>query len=244
MLSLGGDSLVFASNESCALVPASNIKLLTSARALECWNDSLVRSLEVHLERSSKRTHRLLLDSLLLDSLGIDHTEGLPGWRYVAWMNHRSDNRIADWLYRELKTGDPNRSTRLFLDERGIPAPGLTIVDGSGLSARNRVAAITLARLLANEARSPNSGVFVATLPRPGDPGTLARRGLGVGHRLHAKTGYIRASFALAGLLDIGPDTLAFAFLANNCPHGRSAYRMFTRLVVALDRDLHGTPTR
>ncbi|MBN2537644.1 D-alanyl-D-alanine carboxypeptidase [candidate division WOR-3 bacterium] len=233
MVSLRGDSLVFASNESCALVPASTAKLLTAARALEAWDDSLARALEARLARSRERAHRRLLDSLLLDSLGIEHPAGVPpGWRYLAWMNRRSDNRIADWLY-SLMPG----STAAFLEARGIPAPGLVVEDGSGLSRRNRAAAITLARLLAEEARGPDAEAYVATLPRPGEPGTLARRGLGVGSRLRGKTGYLRASFALAGLLDTGEDTLAFAFLANNCPSGRSAYRLFTRLLRSLDRD-------
>lgn len=238
MVSLRGDSLVFASNESCALVPASNVKLLAAARALDTWDSSLVRTLETRLARSPERAHRRLLDPLLLDSLGIEHPAGVPpGWRYLAWMNHRSDNRIADWLHAELRARAAVPTPRRFLEARAVPAPGLIVEDGSGLSRRNRVAAITLARLLTEEARGPNAAAFIATLPRPGEPGTLARRGLGVGSRLRGKTGYLRASFALAGYLDTGEDTLAFAFLANNCPSGRSAYRLFTRLLRALDRD-------
>jgi D-alanyl-D-alanine carboxypeptidase len=232
VFSLRLDSLVFASNESCALVPASNIKLLTAARALEGWDSVLVRALEQRLARSRDRAHRLLLDSLLLDSLGIEHPPAPAGWRYLAWMNHRSDNRIADWLFALLPG-----SSASFLEERGIPAPGLKVADGSGLSADNRVAPITLARLLAHEARGPQAPFFIATLSRPGIPGTLARRGLGVGSRLRGKTGYIRASFSLSGFLDTGSDTLAFAFIANNCPHGRSAYALFTRLLRSLDRN-------
>ncbi len=237
VVSLGDDSLLFGAAESVPMVPASNVKLLTVACALEYWDDSLVAAVERRLARSRLKNHARLLDPARAESLKLDFPAGPAGYRYLVWTNHVSDNRLAEWLLAAAAARAGLPTGRLFtryLADRDIPAPGFDVRDGSGRSPLNRVAAVTLARLLSHLSRSEHGPLFVGTLPAPGTNSTLRGRGLGVGHRVRAKTGYIRASFALAGCLDTGPDTVAFSLIANNCPHGRSAYRFFTRMLLAL----------
>ena len=123
-----------------------------------------------------------------------------------------------------------------YLAEREIPAPGILVSDGSGRSPLNRLAPVTLVMLLRHFWNSDPElrDRFAQTLPVPGTNSTLARRGLGVGTRLRAKTGYIKSCFSLSGYLSVPTDTLAFSFIVNNCPSGRSAYRLFTRLLLTL----------
>jgi D-alanyl-D-alanine carboxypeptidase len=232
VLSLKGDSLVFASNDSCPLTPASNLKLLTTACALGRWSPELESDVEKRLSKSKLRNHRFLLDTLRTDSLGLELPTGDDRLRYLAWTNHVSDNRLAQWLFEEV---GGTRTVLGCLEEWSIPTPGISIRDGSGRSPLSRVAPVTLVMLLRQVHRSELREAFSSTLPNPGSVGSLRRRGLSVGHRVRAKTGYIRATFALSGLLDVRSDTLAFSFIANNCPHGRSAYRLFTSLLLALD---------
>jgi D-alanyl-D-alanine carboxypeptidase len=223
--------------ETVPMVPASNVKLLTTASAIEYWSDSLVDSIEKRLSRSRQKEHRLLLDTARLDTLGIEFPDSPRGARYLVWTNHVSDNRLANWLMTELCSTQeslPDEFVHRYLEERGIPVPGLNIVDGSGRSPLNRMAVVTIIGLLRHMYRSEHRDLFLSTLPRPGAVGSLRRRGLGLGHRVRAKTGFIRASFALSGYMSAETDTLAFSFIANNCTSGRSAYRLFTRLLLCL----------
>ena len=235
--SLKHDSLLFASNDSCALTPASNQKLLTLACALDNWDSTLVRAIETRLRKSRLKTHQALVDSAAAETLDMNFPTGPAGHRYLVWTGRRSDNRLADWLARAMCRSQSVKLQELvntLLDSARVPRPGLTAIDGSGRSPRNRVAPITLVMLLRAMHRSELRDLYRDLLPEPGLDGTLIHKGLGLGHRLRAKTGYIKATFALSGYLSAETDTFAFSFLANNCPHGRSAYRLFTRLLLAL----------
>jgi D-alanyl-D-alanine carboxypeptidase/D-alanyl-D-alanine-endopeptidase (penicillin-binding protein 4) len=117
---------------------------------------------------------------------------------------------------------------RTFLAQRGIPDPGLRLVDGSGLSADNRVAAITLARLLA----ASQSSLYLL-LPRGGREGTLQdyefTSALG---RVRAKSGHLSDVSALAGYVTTRHHgRIAFAFLIDGSPADPDA-----AIVRAVDR--------
>jgi D-alanyl-D-alanine carboxypeptidase len=223
--------------ETVPLVPASNVKLLTTAAAIENWSDSLVKSIEKRLARSRRKEHRFLLDTAMLDTLGIEFPEAPRGARYLVWTSRVSDNRLADWLMTELCRSEsllPDEFAHRYLEQRGIPVPGLNITDGSGRSPLNRMAVVTITTLLCHMYCSEHRDLFLSSLPGPGSVGSLRRRGLGLGHRVRAKTGFIKASFALSGYLSAQTDTFAFSFMVNNCTSGRSAYRLFTRLLLCL----------
>ncbi len=147
-----------------------------------------------------------------------------------------SDNHYAEQLLRtvgEEVTGMPNdvggvAAERTFLAQRGIPNPGLHLVDGSGLSAENRVAAITLARLLA----SCQSSLYLL-LPRGGREGTLEdydfTAALG---RVRAKSGHLSDVSSLAGYVTTRHHgRVAFAFLIDGSPADPDA-----AIVRAVDR--------
>ncbi len=134
-----------------------------------------------------------------------------------------SDNHYAEQLLRTLgeeSAGEPDddggiAAERAFLARTGVPAPGLRLFDGSGLSPQNRVAAVTLARLLAD-----NEGSLYLLLPRGGREGTLEdydfTTALG---RVRAKSGHLADVASLAGYVTTSRHgRLAFAFLINGSP--------------------------
>jgi D-alanyl-D-alanine carboxypeptidase/D-alanyl-D-alanine-endopeptidase (penicillin-binding protein 4) len=134
-----------------------------------------------------------------------------------------SDNHYAEQLLRTLggeTDGTANdtggiEAERNFLERRGIPTPGLRLFDGSGLSPQNRVAAITLARLLAD-----NEPSLYRLLPRGGREGTLENydftTALG---RVRAKSGHLTDVAALSGYVTtVHHGRVAFAFLIDGSP--------------------------
>jgi D-alanyl-D-alanine carboxypeptidase/D-alanyl-D-alanine-endopeptidase (penicillin-binding protein 4) len=137
-----------------------------------------------------------------------------------------SNNHTAEQLLRvvgaqerhvgTLQTGAAAEKSALKL--MNIPTTGLRIVDGSGLSPSNRVAAVTLARLTAAELQTPAGERFLRGLPRVGIEGTVRY------HRLHralgkarAKSGHIEGVNALAGTVQTAKHgRVAFAIIVND----------------------------
>jgi serine-type D-Ala-D-Ala carboxypeptidase/endopeptidase (penicillin-binding protein 4) len=151
-----------------------------------------------------------------------------------------SDNHYAEQLLRSLgeDRGPGSDAAGLqaetqFLNERGIPRPGLHLADGSGLSDSNRIAAITLARVLADaQARGGNASMYML-LPAGGREGTLRgydfTTALG---RVRAKSGHIGGVASLAGYVNTQHHgRVAFAFLINGSPGDPDA-----AIVRAVDR--------
>lgn len=134
-----------------------------------------------------------------------------------------SDNHYAEQLLRTLG-GEVNgeaddaggvTAERAFLAAHGIPAPGLRLIDGSGLSHRNRVAAGTIVDLLASQ-----EAALYSILPLGGREGTLAdydfTTALG---RVRAKSGHLSDVSALAGYATtLHHGRVAFAFLIDGSP--------------------------
>jgi serine-type D-Ala-D-Ala carboxypeptidase/endopeptidase (penicillin-binding protein 4) len=133
-----------------------------------------------------------------------------------------SDNHYAEQLLRTVgkEIGIPDDTGGIgaehqFLARHGIPVPGLRLYDGSGLSPENRVAAITFARLLADE-----QPALYLLLPLGGRQGTLSdydfTTALG---RVRAKTGHLANVAALAGyVMTQHHGRLTFAFLIDGSP--------------------------
>jgi D-alanyl-D-alanine carboxypeptidase/D-alanyl-D-alanine-endopeptidase (penicillin-binding protein 4) len=153
-----------------------------------------------------------------------------------AHMLFVSDNHYAEQLLRtvgEEAAGTPDDTGGIdaeqrFLDRLGVPTPGLRLFDGSGLSADNRVAAITLARLLYD--REPS---LYLLLPLGGRQGTLEdydfTTALG---RVRAKSGHLSNVSALAGYANtIHHGRVAFAFAIDGSPADPDA-----AIVSAVDR--------
>lgn len=147
-----------------------------------------------------------------------------------------SDNHYAEQLLRTIGEESGGAADdaggiaaeRRYLERLGIPAPGLRLYDGSGLSSDNRIAAITLARLLAD-----NEPSLYRLLPLGGRQGTLEDYGFtsALG-RVRAKSGHLSDVSALAGYVTtLHHGRVSFAFLIDG-----PARDPDTAIVHALDR--------
>ena len=112
------------------------------------------------------------------------------------------------------------------VSELGISTVGLVLVDGSGLSHKNRIAPVTLASVISSTAGDQADELWpiAAGLPVAGLTGTLedrfAVKGMkqAVGY-VRAKTGSLNDTVALAGSVrDRDGRVLVFAILANSIP--------------------------
>lgn len=142
-------------------------------------------------------------------------------------MNLASDNFIAETLAKDVgaygaghgTTAAGVAQTRALLGQRGIIGPTDRLVDGSGLSRENRVAASTLVRLIADADGDPTWGrALIASLARGGE-GTLVHRFLTgpATRRVRAKTGYLNDVSAMAGrVVSRGGEHYAFALIMNS----------------------------
>jgi D-alanyl-D-alanine carboxypeptidase/D-alanyl-D-alanine-endopeptidase (penicillin-binding protein 4) len=155
-------------------------------------------------------------------------------------MLFHSDNHYAEQLLRTAGSatgGSPDdaggiEAIRRFLKRRGVPVPGLRLLDGSGLAAGNRIAAITLASLLSDAERRPAPETLYALLPGGGQ-GTLKYYGFTTAlGRVRAKSGHIGGVASLAGYVDTPHHArLVFAFVINGSPGNPDA-----AIVRAVDR--------
>jgi len=167
----------------------------------------------------------------------------------IKQMLFESDNHIAEQLLRVLGTtaGDGlmvaggsetagARVERAFLHARDVPTPGLQIVDGSGLAERDRIAPITIVRLLQAAAHMPIAHAYVSAFPRAGIEGTVRHHELGPAlGRVRAKSGHIDGVNSLVGYVDTRRHgRLAFAFLVNE-PYADDAISIQVGIDRALD---------
>jgi serine-type D-Ala-D-Ala carboxypeptidase/endopeptidase (penicillin-binding protein 4) len=150
----------------------------------------------------------------------------------VYWMLSQSNNVIAENLARQvaIATGRPASFSGAAAAEtavlRKLGVSGtIRLVDGSGLSPRDRIAPnaeVQLVRLAASASR-PGLRAVITGLPVAGFSGTLApggsvfpdvgQAGLGV---LRAKTGNLSTVVSLAGIAEARDGQLfAFAFMAD-----------------------------
>jgi D-alanyl-D-alanine carboxypeptidase/D-alanyl-D-alanine-endopeptidase (penicillin-binding protein 4) len=154
------------------------------------------------------------------------HSQPLP--QLLRHMLIYSDNHYAEQLMRTVgefggsapdDRGGILEEERVLRDQR-IPAPGLHLVDGSGLSPDNRIAAITLAGILAHFQRQPEGNPLYPLLARGGIDGTLKRYGFtAAAGRVRAKTGHLAGAASLAGYVDTRHHgRVSFAFTIDGSP--------------------------
>jgi serine-type D-Ala-D-Ala carboxypeptidase/endopeptidase (penicillin-binding protein 4) len=153
-------------------------------------------------------------------------TESAPLSRIVRFMNRESDNFTAEILLKHLGAVDEGAGTsaagaktvRRVLVEAAVPITGVRIVDGSGLSPRNRLTAAALIGILVAAWQNPViRPSFVQSLAVAGVNGTLEDRmeRPPVRGAVLAKTGTTRESSALSGYVR---GRFAFAVLQNGGP--------------------------
>jgi len=163
-----------------------------------------------------------------LDSIVLWDHRSAPLRMVIEHMLYVSDNHYAEQLMRTLGIDIEGRgddagglaAERSFLNARGIPTDGMRIVDGSGLAESNRVAAITLARILSDAELRDHGVELYDLLPAGGRDGTLTdydfTTALG---RVRAKTGHLSDADSLAGYVNtMHHGRVAFAFMINDSP--------------------------
>ena len=96
------------------------------------------------------------------------------------------------------------RTIATWLEARGLRTPEIVIDNGSGLSRAERIAPLTLARLLVDAARSDQAAVLLESLPVVGVDGTmkLRLRDDPVAGRAWIKTGSLNGVRSIAGYVD------------------------------------------
>lgn len=128
----------------------------------------------------------------------------------VRDINKFSNNVMARQLYLALgrngndgggRPEDAEAALRRWLASRGLDFPELALENGSGLSRQERIAAGSMARLLAAAWQSPVMPELMSSLPVVAIDGTMKKRlnGNGIAGRAHIKTGYLEGVRAIAG---------------------------------------------
>lgn len=145
-----------------------------------------------------------------------------PMSEIVAQTLTDSDNETAELLFKEiaLQEGDGGTweagqtAVPAVLTDAGVSMEGIGIVDGSGLSADNRITCGLIVDLLTRPETGP---MIVDGLSVAGEAGTLEERfeSEPVAGNLRGKTGSLRNVNALSGQLTTqGGDALTFAYIA------------------------------
>jgi len=167
-----------------------------------------------------------------------------PLREYLEEVNKRSNNLYAELLFRTMGrlsggSGSPESGAAAVaatLASRGVTTDGTVQVDGSGLSASNRISARTFVSLLTKMSESPLWNDFWHTLPTAGTRRELRRmQGTAAAGNLRAKTGTIEDVSALSGVVrSQDSERLAFSILVNGTPSTTRAKRVENRIGVRL----------
>ncbi|TXK18426.1 D-alanyl-D-alanine carboxypeptidase/D-alanyl-D-alanine-endopeptidase [Homoserinibacter sp. GY 40078] len=158
----------------------------------------------------------------------LSEVQSQPVSTLVRQMLIPSDNALGEMLARivSVKTGQGGSAASLQtavlsqLSQWGVPLADTTIVDGSGLSPQNAVPAKSFSTLMRAIADGTDGLSAVRDgLSKAGESGTLAGRFTGdnAASRGHvvAKSGMIRGSYTLSGIIDAADGTtLVFTFYA------------------------------
>ena len=159
---------------------------------------------------------------------------GQPLRDVAALLMKWSNNNIAEMLVKDLgaaATGAPGSwpgglaAVRAQLAALGVEQTGLTMLDGSGLAAGNRVTARTLVGALrAARASFAFGAEYAAALPIAGRDGTLKSRAADAIDRARAKTGMINGVASLSGYARMSDGReVVFSILNNDSPAGDMA---------------------
>jgi PBP4 family serine-type D-alanyl-D-alanine carboxypeptidase len=143
----------------------------------------------------------------------------------LSQMNKRSDNYLAESMFRKLSTivkvaaNTPDERARTlmrsWLRVCNIDGTKCTLIDGSGLSHANRVSANTVIDLLHGIREQGMFDLFTRTMSIAGYDGTLRGRMIGTPaqYNAHGKTGTLNGVTALAGYVVTGDGQLAAYFI-------------------------------
>jgi D-alanyl-D-alanine carboxypeptidase len=209
----GRERLAWGNSLDTSLVPGSVVKLVITGAVLDAVEKGEIvpETIVGAGTGRGKRGKAFAEAGLRLD-------------RYLRQMNVLSVNRMAEHLFQclgEERFGQPATSDKgarviaRYLAGFDLPAGGLAVVDGSGLSRQDLVTARAMASYLEQVTHRPWFPRFLATLPRPGVEGTVRDLGY-VNRRFRVKTGSLDDAFSLAGFAaDRNGRKVVFVFLVN-----------------------------
>lgn len=178
--------------------------------------------------------------------------ESEPLQAYLEVINKQSHNLFAELVFRSVgravggvgSTRASSAAVRGTLADLGLDTTGVVLVDGSGLSAANRVSARHFVGLLEAMAHRPAWAQYWASLPEAGRPRELGRmyRTAAAGN-LRAKTGTIERVSALSGLVRAADgERLAFSILLNRAPSVARAKAVENQIGARLASFTRGLP--
>ena len=161
-------------------------------------------------EQGGEFTGRLRLEPRPVAARPLAEFESLSLGEVIRLLNKYSNNTMARMLVLTLaaeRYGAPatvangEQALAEWLDRQGLEFPELVLDNGSGLPRRTRIAADSMARLLAAAYRSRYFPELAASLPLGGQDGTLRRRfaDLAGEGRIRLKTGHLNGVSAVAG---------------------------------------------
>jgi D-alanyl-D-alanine carboxypeptidase/D-alanyl-D-alanine-endopeptidase (penicillin-binding protein 4) len=177
-------------------------------------------------------------------SVPIAHVASAPLWKILRYMDSWSDNFTAELVLKQLGATQGHGTSpggaavvRKVLTEEGIPTANVRIVDGSGLSSKDRLTVGALLGILQNAWTDTSiKKPFQAALAVAGKTGTLRNRLLGFSTkgRVLAKTGTTDDSSALSGYVK---GRYAFAIVHNGFPlaswYAKQAEDRFVQVLAA-----------
>lgn len=143
----------------------------------------------------------------------------------VSYTCQESDNLGAEILLKlagrkYTDTGTTNSGLKLMKDfyaNLGAPITDQEIVDGSGASHNNLVQPNWMTKALVALYNSPMKDMYLESLAKPGQRGTLRYRLKTFGNKLHAKTGTMAGVSGLTGFLTARSGKIyAFSILIQN----------------------------
>lgn len=159
-----------------------------------------------------------------------------PLGELVRDINKFSNNVMARQVFLKLGAGEAaaaDGALRAWLAKNGLDFPELVLDNGSGLSRRERIAAASLARLLASAWASPVMPELLSSLPIAAIDGTVKKKfnGNGFAGQAHLKTGSLEGVRGIAGyLLDRQGRRHIVVFMVNH-PNAAQAQPAFDALL-------------
>jgi D-alanyl-D-alanine carboxypeptidase len=201
--------------------------------------------------RGRVRIHlKQLASPLLGKSLAIDPIQHITSPKLsdiVQFCLLWSDNVLADRLARtaavnmgfESDTAGIQLAFEKVMAQYNIPADGLLIEDGNGLSHKTRMTTRQIAELLVVIRDNPQYKIIYDGLPLAGVSGTLKDRfvkdapsAIGL---VKAKTGTLSTTISMAGYVNVGSEQYVFAIVAD---HIRKHYADAQAAMVTIDKML------
>lgn len=169
------------------------------------------------------QAHTLSAEDLAAYRTLIDHRAKLLD--AIKPVNTNSQNLHAEMLLRQLGLAYAGKGTfktgaaalQDWLKKKDLWTDGMVTVDGSGLSACNRITSRALAGVLAIMDKRPEAEAWRASMAVSGESGTLKKKFAGkLKGKVVAKTGYISGVHALSGYLTCGKRRIGFSMIFND----------------------------